>query len=92
MKVGDKVKVTDFRNEYYRETGTVVTIENGLCKLAEVEFDGGSKLVFNKHDLETIKPPKDHTKANAARRARNELYRDLGMKRVRGNLGGVYYE
>lgn len=27
-----------------------------------------------------------------ARRAKAEAYRSLGMKRVRGNLGGVYWE
>ena len=29
---------------------------------------------------------------NAGRRARHAAYRDLGMVRVRGSLGGVYYE
>jgi hypothetical protein len=29
---------------------------------------------------------------NAARRARHEAYTSAGMKRVRGSLGGVYYE
>lgn len=29
---------------------------------------------------------------NAAARARRQVYADLGLKRVRGNLGGVYYE
>lgn len=29
---------------------------------------------------------------NAARRARHAAYVDLGMKRVHGSLGGVYYE
>ena len=28
---------------------------------------------------------------NAAARARRQVYADLGLKRVRGNLGGVYY-
>lgn len=31
-------------------------------------------------------------KRNAARRARHEAYTSLGMKRVKGNLGGTYYE
>jgi hypothetical protein len=31
-------------------------------------------------------------KKNAAARARRAAYANLGMKRVRGNLGGVYYE
>lgn len=29
---------------------------------------------------------------NAARRAKHAAYRDCGMVRVRGALGGVYYE
>ena len=29
---------------------------------------------------------------NQARRERSAVYRDLGMKRVVGGLGGVYYE
>jgi hypothetical protein len=31
-------------------------------------------------------------KRNAAARARRQVYADLGLKRVRGNLGGIYYE
>lgn len=31
-------------------------------------------------------------KRNAAARARRQIYSDLGLKRVRGNLGGIYYE
>jgi len=31
-------------------------------------------------------------KANARRRARNQALRDLGLVRVRGALGGVYWE
>jgi uncharacterized Zn finger protein (UPF0148 family) len=31
-------------------------------------------------------------KRNAARRARHQMLLDLGLVRVRGNLGGTYYE
>ena len=31
-------------------------------------------------------------KRNASARARRQVYTDLGLKRVRGNLGGTYYE
>jgi hypothetical protein len=31
-------------------------------------------------------------RANASRRARNEAYKSAGMVRVRGNLGGTYWE
>lgn len=31
-------------------------------------------------------------RANANRKARNQAMRDLGLVRVRGNLGGVYWE
>jgi hypothetical protein len=34
--------------------------------------------------------PKD--RKNAARRARHQAMLDLGLKRVRGALGGIYYE
>lgn len=29
---------------------------------------------------------------NAARRAKHQAYLDCGLKRVRGALGGIYYE
>lgn len=29
---------------------------------------------------------------NAAARAKRQAYADLGMKRARGSLGGIYYE
>ena len=32
------------------------------------------------------------SKKNADARARRQVYADLGLKRVRGGLGGVYYE
>jgi len=31
-------------------------------------------------------------KANERARAIRAVYRDLGMKRVKGSLGGIYYE
>ncbi len=31
-------------------------------------------------------------KRNAARKARDEAYRSCGLKKVRGALGGVYWE
>lgn len=31
-------------------------------------------------------------KTRIARREREEAYRDLGMKKVKGSLGGTYYE
>lgn len=31
-------------------------------------------------------------KRNASARARRQVYADLGLKRVRGSLGGIYYE
>jgi hypothetical protein len=42
-------------------------------------------------DLETVARAKKDKK-NAARRAKHQAYTDCGMKRVRGALGGVYYE
>ena len=34
----------------------------------------------------------EREKKNRARRERNQAMRDLGLVRVRGNLGGVYWE
>ena len=31
-------------------------------------------------------------RATEAAKAKRQVYADMGMKRVRGNLGGVYYE
>lgn len=37
-------------------------------------------------------PRKARVKANRSRRARDQAMRDLGLVRVRGNCGGVYWE
>jgi hypothetical protein len=35
---------------------------------------------------------RNRIKANAARRERHAAYKDLGLNRVKGGLGGTYYE
>lgn len=35
---------------------------------------------------------RNRIKRNEARRERHAAYRDLGLTRVKGNLGGTYYE
>ncbi len=41
---------------------------------------------------EFVKPDPKAVRRNQARRDRHAAYRDLGMVKVRGNLGGAYYE
>ena len=44
------------------------------------------------NEAERIKREKRNARARAARRARADAYDSCGMVRVRGNLGGTYYE
>ena len=39
-----------------------------------------------------VKCYQKRNRANANRRARNDVMRDLGLVRVRGALGGIYWE
>ncbi len=39
-----------------------------------------------------VQPDPKAVRHNQARRDRHAAYRDLGMVKVRGNLGGAYYE
>jgi hypothetical protein len=39
-----------------------------------------------------IEPEPKPKRPKADRKAREDAYRDLGMTKVRGNLGGTYYE
>lgn len=50
--------------------------------------------IYGKHHLETRNAYGAYKQAknNQARRARHQAYLDCGMIRVRGALGGVYYE
>jgi hypothetical protein len=43
-------------------------------------------------DLSQARANARKSRKNAARRERNQIMRDTGMTRARGNLGGVYWE
>lgn len=90
MKVGDKVKISQMYDDFNGETAIVTAMfkEDGC---AEIQPDlGGNPLIRLLVDLQVIKPKSSHS--NEARKARDETYRSAGMKRVRGNLGGTFYE
>jgi hypothetical protein len=59
-------------------------------------FCGGWNYSFTgfKTPTELMEEWKKHIRAirNKARRDRDDAYRSLGMKKVRGNLGGIYWE
>lgn len=58
-------------------------IHSAECRIAET-----GKLSQNCERCKILRA----RKKNAARRMKHAIYTDLGLVRVRGNLGGVYYE
>ena len=52
--------------------------------------DGAILLIINFDKM--LKKSIDNRIANDARKARHQAYLDCGMVRVKGALGGVYYE
>jgi hypothetical protein len=75
----------------------VVESEEMMDSKTATEIVGG--LNNQCHSAETDKPMTSEEKriacrkrANKARRERNQVMRDLGLVRVRGALGGTYWE
>jgi hypothetical protein len=64
-------------------------IKETASQLANRIANGPQSIYFT--DDERIARAK-RFKRNEAARARRDVYASLGMKRVRGNLGGIYYE
>ena len=46
----------------------------------------------NEAEMVELRKQIHRERANAARRVRNEAMRSLGLKKVRGALGGTYWE
>lgn len=61
--------------------------EGDKVALRQQVADGNPSALFSLAALQTKRD-----RENRARRARHAAYTDLGMVRVRGALGGVYYE
>lgn len=67
--------------EVNRLTGLVMRIDSGFpVSVSETESSEIMKLFLAR------------VKANRARKARDQAYRDCGMVKVRGALGGTYWE
>jgi hypothetical protein len=87
-------------NQLNAAKATIKSFWDAACKVEGI--DPASKfVVFSNDNLFA----KDHNvamdayfklvrriKANIARRERHAAMKDLGLNRVKGNLGGVYYE
>jgi hypothetical protein len=60
----------------------------------EPGYDPEARLAFIKQQDQAAKDfhERKKKKARDKRRERDSIYADLGMKKVRGNLGGTYYE
>lgn len=56
------------------------------------EFRDGKWLFSDVASLDEAKAMAKRLRVNRARRERHKALTDLGLKRVRGALGGVYYE
>lgn len=77
-------------NEYWNARTGWVPTRNAWVRYWDAAF---------RRSLENIgqfspasKAAKARKRKNAARRARHQAMKDLGLVRVRGALGGVYYE
>lgn len=65
-----------------------------FCEVCLAEIDGakdGENRCPECKEIETLKKHKRRM-ASVRNRERHELLTSLGLKRVRGALGGVYYE
>jgi hypothetical protein len=70
-----------------------IEIEGHLLKLQCAEPGRGH--LFRWASAEEVKNGLEKARrerANVARRERDQIRRDMGLKRVRGSLGGVYWE
>jgi hypothetical protein len=94
MKTGDKVKVMDWRSEFHGEIGEVTDIvKDSFMTWVLVEFEDTTSIRhFCKCDVEVVKPKRDRSKANANRKAKEDILKSCGLTKVHGALGGVYWE
>lgn len=54
--------------------------------------DDNPFLEEHRRAMDALFSAREKERKNAARRGRHEAYTSLGLKRVKGALGGVYYE
>ena len=59
-----------------------------VCKECGIEFDG----LDGDNTCKDCKRKHNRARARANRKARESVMRDLGLVKVRGALGGVYWE
>lgn len=63
--------------------------------IVETVFNQEDSELISKGDIIGVKVSKDlakRLKRNRIARERNQVYKDLGLVKVKGSLGGTYYE
>jgi len=89
----DYLTVEGFGYETLRRMSKMVLENNGnLCTFTGWNSDRGEGYFKPTLPEQIAAIAAKQTKKNAEARARRQVYADLGLKRVRGGLGGVYYE
>jgi len=70
-----------------------IEVEGHLVKLQVAEPGRGHLFRWaSKEELKNARQKATRERANKIRRERDQVMRDMGLKRVRGALGGVYWE
>jgi len=89
----DYLTVEGFGYETLRPMSKMVLEDNGKLYTFSGWNSGRGEGYFKPTPPEQIAAiAAKRTKKNTEARARRHVYSDLGFKRVRGGLGGVYYE
>ena len=65
-----------------------------VCNKCGIEIDGldGDNSCPDCENSDVPSPPQKKKTKTLSRKAREEVMRDLGMVKVRGKLGGTYWE
>jgi hypothetical protein len=91
----DKEQVKRFLNDelIIQEYFSFQRVDMGKAVIKNI-FDGGN-FYFKVGDTVIVsmsKELKKRIKRNRLEREKREIYKSLGLSRVKGNLGGIYYE
>ena len=82
------------KNEWRRHIATILADAVDRGELSEYRTSEEA-CEYTKQHVQTCAVCADRAKTarrNSARRERDQAMRDIGMRKVRGNLGGTYWE
>lgn len=90
MKIGDQVSVSVTTS--FSRIGTVIKVTKGKWSpIISVSFPDGEINAFLKMDCTLIKPKRPKA-PKLSRSAKSQIMKDLGLTKVKGALGGTYWE